>query len=266
VTFDDDLTLSSAGEGAWEGRVDGRWWTPRGPLGGFVMALIVRALELAVADPGRQARSLTVQFLRPPAEGRLTIRPVIERAGRGLTNASARMEQDGRLVALALATFAGPREGPRLDEEPMPVVEPPGEREQPRRDLPGGDAPNFVELLSMQARFGSEPFSRAGSALTGGWMGLRERREIDAAALCVLADAWYPAPWPRLTGLAPAPTVEMSVYFRAPLPQPDTLLLGRFTSAQVRDGYFDEDGELWTPQGTLVVQSRQLAILSGASA
>jgi acyl-CoA thioesterase len=265
VTFDDDLALRPAGEGAWEGRVDGRWWTPRGPLGGFVMALIVRALEQAVADPARQARSLTVQFLRPPAEGVLTIRPAIERAGRGLTNASARLEQEGRLIALALATFAGARESPRLDEEPMPEVEPPGEREQPRRQLPGTDAPNFVELLSMQARFGSEPFSRAGSSLTGGWMGLRERHDIDAAVLCVLADAWYPAPWARLAGLAPAPTMEMSVYFRAPLPQPDSLLLGRFASAQVRDGYFDEDGELWTPNGTLLAQSRQLAILFGAS-
>ena len=229
------------------------------------MALIVRALELAVADPTRQARSLTVQFLRPPAEGALTIRPTIERAGRGLTNASARMEQEGKLIALSLATFAGPREGPQLDEEPMPEVEPPGERERPRRELPGTDPPNFVELLTMQSRFGSEPFSRAGSALTGGWMGLRERREIDAAVLCVLADAWYPAPWPRLAGLAPAPTIEMSVLFRAPLPQPDSLLLGRFTSAQVRDGYFDEDGELWTPNGVLLAQSRQLGILVGAS-
>ena len=86
------------------------------------MALIVRALELAVADLSRQARSLTVQFLRPPTEGALTIRPTIERSGRGLTNASARMEQEGKLIALALATFAGPRESPQLDEEPMPVV------------------------------------------------------------------------------------------------------------------------------------------------
>lgn len=265
MNLDEDLALRPAGEGAWEGRVDGRWWTPRGPLGGFVMALILRGLEQAVGDPERQARSLTVQFLRPPAEGVVTVEPLVERAGRGLTNASARLEQEGRLLALALATFAGPRESPELTEAAMPDVEPAGEREQPRRELPGTEAPNFVELLSMQSRFGSEPFARADSALTGGWMGLRERREIDAAVLCVLADAWYPAPWPRLAGLAPAPTVEMSVYFRAPLPQPDALLLGRFRSAQVRDGYFDEDGELWTPDGTLVAQSRQLGILFGAA-
>ena len=64
-------------------------------------------------------------------------------------------------------------------------------------------------------------------------MGLREERPVDALTVAVLADAWYPAPWPRLRELAPAPTVEMTVHFRAPLPLPDTLLLGRF-----RRGWF----------------------------
>ena len=50
---------------------------------------------------------------------------------------------------------------------------------------------------------------------------------MDAATLLVLADAWYPAPWPRLKSLAPAPTIEMSVMFRAPLPLPDSLVLGQ---------------------------------------
>ena len=68
-----------------------------------------------------------------------------------------------------------------------------------------------------------------------------------------------------LAELAPAPTIDLSVHFRAPLPLPDSLLLGRFTSDLVRDGFFEEDGELWTPDGTLVAHSRQLGLLLGAS-
>ena len=79
----------------------------------------------------------------------------------------------------------------------------------------------------------------------------------------ILADAWFPTPWPRLPEFAPAPTVEMSVYYRAPLPLPDSLLLGRFENRLVRDGFFDESGELWAPDGTLVAQCRQLGLLLG---
>ena len=79
-----------------------------------------------------------------------------------------------------------------------------------------------------------------------------------------LADAWFPAPWPRLAELAPAPTIDLTIHFRSPLPLPDSLLLGRFRNRLVRDGFFEEDGELWAPDGTLVAQSRQLGLLIGA--
>ena len=82
----------------------------------------------------------------------------------------------------------------------------------------------------------------------------------------MLADAWYPAPWPRLSELAPAPTIDLTVHLRSPLPAPGPLLLGRFRSRYVRDGFFEEDGELWSADGTLVAQSRQLGLLIGATA
>ena len=54
------------------------------------------------------------------------------------------------------------------------------------------------------------------------------------------------------------------MHFRAPLPLADALLLGRFRTRLVRDGFFEEDGELWTADGTLVAQSRQLGLLLDA--
>jgi acyl-CoA thioesterase len=117
----------------------------------------------------------------------------------------------------------------------------------------------------MQWRFGDPPFSSSDHGEAGGWLGLRQERPLDAPAIALLADAWFPAPWPLLSDLAPAPTIDLTVHFRAPLPVADTLLLGRFRSRVVRDGFFDEDGELWAPDGTLVAQSRQLGLLIGAS-
>jgi acyl-CoA thioesterase len=118
--------------------------------------------------------------------------------------------------------------------------------------------------LTMQKRFGEHAFTGAERAEVGGWLGLLEERPLDAPAVALLADAWLPAPWPRLKALAPAPTIDLTVHFRSPLPIEDALLLGRFRSRYVRDGFFEEDGELWAPDGTLVAQSRQLGLLLGA--
>ena len=265
MSFDEDTSLRPAGEGAFDTQISEAWWTPRGPLGGYVMAIVLRAMEQAVADPGRMARSLTVSFMRPPAAGPATVHATIERSGRSLTTTSARLEQEGKPMAVAFASFSVPWEGPLLDEAPMPEVEPPEFRRPPAFELPEG-APPFIAQLSMQPRFGDQAFTGSDRSETGGWLGLREERELDAPVVALLSDAWFPAPWPRLRALAPAPTIEMSVYFRAPLPIEDTLLLGRFRSRLTRDGFFDEDGELWSPDGLLVAQSRQLGLLIGAEA
>ena len=262
--FDDDIALKPSGDGAYEGEIRGGWWTPRGPLGGYVMALMIAGLERTVADPARMARSCTMHFLRPPHPGPVTVRATIERAGRRLTSVSGRLEQDGKLMGLALGAFSTGWESPLLDDVEMPEVEPPDGRISDRRSVPDTEPPPFVDRMVFQRRFGPPLFSSADRAEVGGWLGLREERPLDAAAIVVLADAWFPAPWPRLRGIAGAPTIDLTVHFRAPLPVADTLLLGRFRTRLVRDGFFEEDGQLWAPDGTLVAQSRQLALLIGA--
>ena len=174
------------------------------------------------------------------------------------------MEQEGKLIGLAIGAYSKPWSSPLLDESPMPEAAPPDGRRPPREEFPRSDPPPFTGRLTMQHRFGAAPFTGAERAEVGGWLGLRESRPLDGLAIAVLADAWFPAPWPRLTELAPAPTIDLTLHFRAPLPLPDSLLLGRFRTRLVRDGFFEEDGELWAPDGTLVAQSRQLALLLGA--
>jgi acyl-CoA thioesterase len=266
LSFDADTALEPTGDGAWEGAVADGWWTPRGPLGGYVMALVLRGLEQAVADPERRPRSVTMHFLRAPAAGPVAVTARVERQGRSLSTVSGRMEQDGKLIGLAIGAYSKPWPGPLLVDAAMPEVAPPDGRRPPREEFPRSNPPPFTGRLTMQHRFGEPPFSGADRAEVGGWLGLREERPLDALAVAVLADAWFPAPWPRLTALAPAPTIDLTLHFRVALPVADSLLLGRFRTRLVRDGFFEEDGELWAPDGTLVAQSRQLALLIGAEA
>ncbi len=263
-SFDEDTALRPIDDGVWEGEVADGWWTPRGPLGGYVMAIVLRGLGLVVDDPGRQARAVTMHFLRAPTVGPVRVSAQLERAGRSLTSVSGRLEQDGKLIGLALGAYSVPWESPLLADVPMPEVEPADGKRPIEDEFPREGPPPFTGMLSMQHRFGDPPWSSAERGLVGGWLGLLEDRPVDDLAIAILADAWFPAPWPRLKAIAPAPTVDLTIHFRAPLPLPDSLLLGRFESKLVRDGFFEEDGELWAPDGTLVAQSRQLALLIGA--
>lgn len=265
--FDEATALVPVDEGVWDGAITDGWATPRGPLGGYVMAIVMRGFELAIGDPARSARSASMHFLRPPEVGPVQVHATVERAGRSLTAMSGRLLQGDKLIGIALGAYSRPWDGPILeDTEPMPDVDPAEGREPikvgPRK---GAAPPDFTRRVTMQPRFGETPFSGGSSGEVGGWMGLIEERPLDALSLAVLADAWFPAPWPRLTEVAAAPTIDLTVHFRISLPLPDQLLLGRFRNRLVRDGFFDEDGELWTPDGTLVAQSRQLALLIGAS-
>jgi acyl-CoA thioesterase len=254
-------------DGAFEGRVDRGWWIVRGPNGGYLAAILLRALGAAVGDPAREPRSLAVHYLRPPAEGAVRIETRLERVGRSLTNASARLLQDGALQAVALAAFSTPRAAPGLRDfqhARMPEVEPPEALEP----LPAEAA----HALPMRQRYeqrwavGARPWSRSPRALAGGWIRLAEPRPLDAPLVAALADAWPPAVFSHAEMgalLGGVPTVDLTVHFRAPLPPPGAgahpWVLAVFQSRVARDGFVEEDGELWTRDGTLLAQSRQLA-------
>ena len=64
-----------------------------------------------------------------------------------------------------------------------------------------------------------------------------------------------------------APTIDLTVHFRSELPPPgaseEDFYVADFSSALSRDGLFEEDGELWSADGTLLAQSRQLALILG---
>jgi len=62
-----------------------------------------------------------------------------------------------------------------------------------------------------------------------------------------------------------APTIDLTIHIRRPLPPagmaPEDYVLGRFSTRLAVSGVWEEDGELWTPGGELVAQSRQLALV-----
>lgn len=253
-------------ESVFGAEVSGDWRAGRGPHGGYLAAMVLRALAESVPDPARSPRSLTIHYTRAPDPGPVRIRTVRERDGRSLSSLSARMEQDGTLIALVLAAFSVPWSAPEISELRAPAVAPPQQPAWPGRP-PHPMLPPIAGHTVLQPRFGGMPFTGEEQPMeVGGWIGHRERRPIDALSLAFFADAAIPAPFMRLPAPNPAPTIDLSVHFRKTMPrQPpagaDDLCLLRIRTKLVHEGFFEEDGLIWAPDGTLLAQSRQLALL-----
>jgi acyl-CoA thioesterase len=246
--------------------VSPQWRAGRGPHGGYLAALLLRALSDTVADPARAPRSLTIHFARAPEPGPVAIETVIERRGRSLSTLSARMERDGRLLALALAAFSVPWEGPEIAELAMPAAEPPDSTRE-AGTLRRWGAPPFTGQIVVQPRIGAPPFSGSSEPMeVGAWLGLAEPRPLDALSVAFFSDALFSAPFMRMTERATTPTVDLTVHFRTTLPRsaapdPHELCFARFRSSVIHDGFFEEDGTIWAADGTVLAQSRQLAIV-----
>jgi acyl-coenzyme A thioesterase PaaI-like protein len=95
------------------------WRAGRGPHGGYLAAILLRALTAAVDDSERTPRSLTIHYAASPEAGPVEIRTTVERTGRSLSTLSARMEQAGRVTALALAAFSVPWTAPGANAEDL---------------------------------------------------------------------------------------------------------------------------------------------------
>jgi len=260
-----DTTVARLGEDTFAGRVDPGWWVMRGPNGGYLAAIVLRALAARVDDPSRVARSLTVHFVAPPEAGEVLVDTAVERTGRSLTSCSARVTQDGRLVALALAAFSASRVGPAfrdLAPPAFPAVE----------TLPATPPPEFAPAVAHRwdARWAigqppSPETATAAEAVAGGWIRPEEPQLLDAPAVVAITDAWVPPVLARSAEPLAVPTVDLTVHLRARLPHPgvapDGFVMARFATRVAADGFLEEDGEVWAPDGTLLAQSRQLAAI-----
>jgi acyl-CoA thioesterase len=260
--FEKETSVEETGPGTYSAHVEPGWWVVRGPHGGYLAAMVLRALTARLDDPSRPPRSLTTHFAAAPETGPVEIETRVEREGRSMTTLSARMHQGDSLVALSLAAFSAPRPGLEFDDAPMPEAAAPEDGIVVPTE--GENIPAFLGNFDMRWLFGGPPFSGSPEAVVGGWLRFADPTVADAAAIACLMDAWAPAVFPRATQLVVCPTIDLTIHFRSDFPlsgaATDDFYLGRFASKLSRDGFFEEDGEMWSADGTLVAQSRPLAL------
>jgi len=261
--FDTDTAVVPLGSGRYDARIDTGWWIERGPNGGYIAAIVMRGFMAEVGDANRHARSLTIHYLAPAVEGPAQLTVSTERSGRMVTYLSARLVQGERLIATAQAAFAlSSSATPTFADPTFPGYPPPDQVEH---------IPDPAGLVPMRSRYEyrhvvGAPWDGPGkTAETGGWIRLAEQRPYDAALVAAMSDAWYPAIFMRLDRVVAVPTVDLTLHIRSvealARMRPEDWMAVRFRTTVVGEGFLEEDGELWAPDGTLVAHSRQLGLL-----
>jgi len=253
--------------------VTGRWGGITGvPNGGYLMAICTRALGLSVPFPDPIV--VSGFFLRPGTPGPATVRTSVVREGRTTAFGEAVLAQGGKDVIRAAAAFArlggsgsgsgsasggtggSGGSGPVLVEGAPPLLPPPSECV----GVPVGSfgPATIAERVEFRSReipgwFLGRPTGRPSSEF---WMRFADGRDPDLLALLVLVDSTAPSVLELGAGSA---TIQLTVHLRAH-PAPGWLAT-RASTRFVSGGYHEEDFEVWDSAGTLVAQSRQLAIV-----
>lgn len=282
-TFEHATAVTALGEGRFRAEVDPGWSTPIAANGGYLAAILVRALEAHTRPSGeRQLRSLTCHYLRPVTSGALDVTVELLRSGRRISTARVTASQDGRDAIVALAALAVldlPAAG--TWEPAPPAVAPPPGRDAPFADPdsyrregagcwlgPNERMPPMFQRVRVAPRIGGVPFSNRAlppgeAPETGGWIALPEPRPIDAAFVALCTDVWWPPAFQPLGRPAIAPTIDLTIHVRADIPPeglPDQPVLGWYRSTAAHGGLMEEDAALFLPDGTLLAHARQLAI------
>jgi acyl-CoA thioesterase len=246
--------------GRFHATIDPLWFVQTGPNGGYVAALLTRAMVAAVDDPGRPARSLTVHYLQPAVAGAATLEVDVLRAGRSMSFLAVRLLQDGRLVATGSAAFGTGRSDLVFqDVHPPPDLPRADDLEPP--PTPPFLSPPIADRIDYRPTQPAELFS-GGAAEFWCWLRLRDRAPVDAAALALYVDAMIPTLFIRATTPVLVPTIDLTVHFRAsPRPGYDGWCLGHVRTRTVVEGFAEEDCDIYDDAGVLLAQSRQLGLV-----
>jgi acyl-CoA thioesterase len=259
--LDIDTALTGVGAGAYEGRLVDRWNVGAGMNGGYLAAFCLKGVLASSSLP--DPLSMTIHYLSRPLPGLATVQVSAMRQGRGHATYRFDLLQDGDARATGLILMGRNRPPGQLDFAPPPPDVPPPEKCSvvKRWALEGESTTLFGRLEQRVARsndfffFMSEP----GEAEAGGWTRLADGRPSDVLCGALFLDVWPPAVFSRTlrAGVAGAPTLELTVHWRNAI-SPGWLYVRTKTDLYA-GGYVDEKGELWSQDGILLAESRQLA-------
>ena len=258
-TLDETLDLERRDTHTFAGHTDMRYWNIIGPYGGWVAALMLKAVIHDQAPSRFEPVAFTVDFMKAPKEGAVVIRRTCDRAGRTASFWRVELEMaDGTPCARALLTMAERRDTGVFSPETMP-------------DVPRPDAVERFETTLLPVKWAHLYETRVVKGAMGGitpdtqslvWVRDADRRPLDHVSMLALSDS----PFPRLFLATGRPsnisTITMTTYLHASTAELQTIgsahILADSRCARSVGGFYDQHTHFYSQAGDLVAASQQM--------
>lgn len=261
--LDRAMALTSIAQGRFAGETSDRYWNFAGPFGGYIAALLMRAVmvdERRLGPPIAQ----TVNYCGALAKGAYEIAISLDRGGKATQHWSLRLTQGEAVMATATIVCANRRETFAHTVATPPDVAPPEAVPMMPVDgrLPWLSAYDF-RFVEGGPEFGGRPRSPddLGNSRTILWMADKPARPLDFVSLSALADCFILRLVQMRRTMVPMSTVSMTTYFHATQAELDaqgaTHLLGIADAKRFVANFHDQTMELWGENGRLLASGAQ---------
>jgi acyl-coenzyme A thioesterase PaaI-like protein len=245
--------VSPQRDSRWQAEVHRGWRIGSVANGGYVLALVGRALSEALNQP--DPLSINAFYLAPVALGEVEVAVELLSETRSTHFASADLRQEGELKLRATAAYTD------LDKLMGPDwtnVTPP---DVPSFENAAPLAMSHLEIhqsIDLRMVQGAEVFTQGKTNGTGefiAWLAHKDGAAPGPIDLMMFADIMPPPIFTIYGAYGWVPTVELTVQVRRkPAAGP---LLARHTTHQVTRGVAETDTEIWDVNGDLVAMARQ---------
>ncbi|MFB7268901.1 thioesterase family protein [Streptomyces sp. NPDC056244] len=262
--FDRDTAVTARAAGVYETRLAPGWTIMNVLNGGYLLAVIGRALGDAL--PHSDPFAVSAHYLTPSTPGPAVIRTEAVRSGRTLSTGQASLYQtaeDGTEVE-RIRVVASYGDLDALSDDIRTAAKPP-EMPPLERCISAADGPtppgdfSMIDRLALRldpATVGWAVGAPSGRGEMRAWFGFEDGRDADPLSLLLAVDALPPTAF-ELGLKGWTPTVELTAHVRCrPAPGPLRVAL---TTRNLAGGFLEEDAEIWDSADRLVTQSRQLA-------
>ena len=239
--------------------LDPGWAVGGRPHGGY---LLRTAVEQALDEAHPHPMAVSAHYLSSPDAGPAVVEVDRLRTGRRVASSRVRLRQgdEARVeVLLSHGTLSDAEDFWLAPGAAPPVLPPLEDCARVPTTGPSGRVVGYFDHVDARLDWSTAQWASGSpqrQAEVRGWMRRDDGADASPLDLLVFADAMPPVTF-DLGLMGWVPTLELTVLVRG-LPAPGWLKVVQ-RARLLRDGWLDEDCEVWDSAGRLVVQARQLA-------